>query len=61
MRNYELLQEIYKRLPDFHKESHDFDDLCDILWEIGNRIRMERPAIAEGKREFTAGGNARYK
>lgn len=61
MRNYELLQEIYKSIPDFHTEQHDFDDLSDILWEIGQLIHKERPEISAGKKEYTAQGMQRYK
>ena len=60
MRNYELLQEIHKSIPDFHTEQYDFDDLSNILWEIGQLIHKERPEISAGKKEFTAGGKARY-
>jgi hypothetical protein len=61
MRNYELLQEIDKSIPDFHTEEHDFDELCDILWKIGQLIRKERPEISAGKKEYTAQGMQRYK
>ena len=60
MRNYELLQEIDKSIPDLHTEDHDFDDLADILWKMGQLIRKERPEISAGKKEFTAGGKQRY-
>lgn len=60
MRNYEILERIYKKCPDLHTEDHDFDDLSDILREIRQLIRKERPAILRGKKEFTARGKQRH-
>ena len=61
MRNYELLQEIYKRCPDMREGQHySTDQYLDRCQDIIDMIERERPEISAGKKEFTAGGKQRY-
>jgi hypothetical protein len=66
MRNYELLEAIYKRCPKTEnfanggREQLTTDQLFDRCLDVIDLIKSERPAIVEGKREFTAGGKQRY-
>jgi len=52
MRNYEILQRIYKKCPDFQNEDYDFDELYECCLEIKQMIAKERPAITKGKKEL---------
>ena len=67
MRNYELLQAIYKRCPkvenfaEGNREQLSIDQLFDRCMDIKDIIEDERPEIAAGKKEYTAQGMQRYK
>lgn len=66
MRNYELLEAIYKRCPKAENFANGgrgqltTDQLFDRCLDVIDLIEAERPAIMEGKKEFTASGKQRY-
>ena len=47
MRNYEILQQIYDRCPNFSDREYTLDQLFDRCLDIRGMIARERPDIAK--------------
>jgi len=66
MRNYELIQRVYERMPKMTERNYTIDQLFDRCQDVIDMIEAERPEIAQNnlwknKDNFWKGGHIEKK